>query len=121
MASISSAYTGQSSPVFSGSPAKFNAGTNTAGSVPVINSVFASGVASQLSDTTRDYMVYLVIATAGSAFAVQIGPTSTPANTIILSTTPAAGECISIRLPAGWFLIWAGTLTTLDDQIAIGC
>jgi hypothetical protein len=121
MSTISPAYTGfAASPTFSG-VAKFTGGTSTAGSAPVIASAFASGVASQLADLTRDYMVYLVVATAGSAFTVAIGPTSGAVNVIVASETPAAGMAVSVRLPAGWFLEWAGTLTTLDDQIAIGC
>jgi hypothetical protein len=26
-----------------------------------------------------------------------------------------------VRLPAGWFLKWAGTSTTLARQTAVGC
>ena len=66
-------------------------------------------------------MVYLQIGTAGTAFTLAIGPTSTPANTIISSATPTATELLAVRLPAGWFLKWAGTSTTLASQKAIGC
>jgi hypothetical protein len=96
-------------------------GTSTSGSAPVLTTTFANGTAAQLADTTRDYMIYLTVGTAGSAFSIAIGPTSTPANTILSSNTPNSGEAISFRLPAGWFVKWAGTSTTLANQIAIGC
>lgn len=121
MSSIASAFTGQVSPAFSGSPAAFNAGTSTAGSAPVITPANTSGVAAQLSDHTRDYMVYLTIGTAGTALTVLIGPTASPANTIYTAATATAGEAISFRLPAGWFWEWAATTATLAEQIAIGC
>lgn len=96
-------------------------GVNTSQSAPVITPTFASGTAAQLSDTTRDYMVYFQIGTAGTAFSVKIGPTSTPANTIMASATPTADEFISFRLPAGWYAEWTGTSTTITTQTAIGC
>jgi hypothetical protein len=98
-----------------------NAGTDTAGSAPALTPTFSNGVASQLSDKTRDYMVYLQIGTAGTAFSLAIGSTSTPANTIMASATPTADEFLSFRLPAGWYVKWAGTSTTLTTQTAIGC
>lgn len=98
-----------------------NAGTNSSGSAPVLTPTFASGTAAQLADLTRDYMVYLEIGTAGTANVVAIGPTSTPANTVIASGVATAGEIMTIRLPAGWFLKWSATTATLANQIAIGC
>ncbi len=91
------------------------------GNAPVLTPSFANGTASQLSDTTRDYLVYLQIGTAGTAFTLAIGPTSTPANTIMASATPLSDELLSFRLPAGWYVKWAGTSTTLTTQTAIGC
>jgi hypothetical protein len=82
---------------------------------------FANGTASQLSDTTQDYMVYLQLGTPGTAFSLAIGPTSTPANTIMASATPLADELLSFRLPAGWYVKWAGTATTITTQTAISC
>lgn len=98
-----------------------NAGTSSAGSAPVITPTFATGTPAQLSDLTRDYMVYLEIGTAGTANVVKIGPTSTPANTIIASGVATAGEIMTVRLPAGWYLEWSATTATLASQIAIGC
>jgi hypothetical protein len=96
-------------------------GSNTAGSAPVLAPAFAAGTAAQLSDTTRDYMVYLAVTTSGTATTVAIGPTSTPANTILPSSSVTAGQLISFRLPAGWYVKWAGTTTAIATQTAIGC
>lgn len=97
------------------------AGVNTAGSAPVLTPAFGNGVAAQLADLGRDYIVYFQIGTAGTGFTLAIGPTSTPANTIFASATPVSEELLSFRLPAGWFVKWAGTNTTLANQAAVGC
>ena len=96
-------------------------GTKTTTGAAALTPTFANGTAAQLSDVTRDYHVYFTVGTAGSAFTVAIGPTSTPATTIVSSNTPNTGESISFRLPAGWFVKWAGTSTTLANQAAVGC
>lgn len=82
---------------------------------------FMVGAASQLSDKTRDYMVYLTIGTAGTGCTLTIGPTGTPAYTIHSSSTPTAAMQLDVRLPAGWYLELAGSSTTIANQIAIGC
>lgn len=97
-----------------------NGGTSTAGSALVLTPTFSSGVAAQLTDTTRDYMVYLTIGTAGTANTLAIGPTSGVANTLISSATATSGELMTVRLPAGWFLKWTATTATLATQTAIG-
>jgi hypothetical protein len=98
------------------------AGTNTSASAPVITSPgFVSGTASQLSDLTRDYIVYFTIATGGGTVTIAIGPTSTPANTIVSSATGVAGVVIPIRLPAGWYLEITVATSTIGRQIAVGC
>jgi hypothetical protein len=98
-----------------------NAGSNTAGSAPVLTPTFASGTASQLSDTTRDYMVYLNVTTSGTATSVTIGPTSAGSTvSIVASASVTAGQVIVFRLPAGWYVKWTGTTTVLA-QAAIGC
>lgn len=102
-------------------PVSFPAGTSTAPSAPVLTPTFASGTAAQLSDLTRDYMVYLECTTTGTATTIAIGPTSTPANTIMASAACTAGAVYSVRLPAGWWLKWAGTTTAFATQTAIGC
>lgn len=96
-------------------------GTNTSAAANTITPTFANGTAAQLSDLTRDYMVYLVVGTAGTAFTLAIGPTSTPAHTIVPSSTATSGEVITVRLPAGWFLEWTATTATLAGQAAVSC
>jgi hypothetical protein len=96
-------------------------GTSSAGSAPVLTPTFANGTAAQLTDLTRDYIVYLECTTAGTATTIAIGPTSTPANTIMASAAATAGVVYTVRVPAGWFLKWAGTTTAFATQTAIGC
>jgi hypothetical protein len=99
-----------------------DAGSSTAPSAPVLTPAFANGTAAQLSDTTRDYMVYLTVTTSGTATSVTIGPTSAAsAATVMGSAAATAGQVISFRLPAGWYVKWAGTTTAIADQAAIGC
>jgi hypothetical protein len=99
-----------------------NGGTNTSPSVPVISSPgFASGTASQLSDLTRDYEVYFTIGTGGGTVTIAIGPTSTPANTIVNAAVGVNGEVIRVRLPAGWYLEITVATSTIAKQIAVGC
>ena len=98
-----------------------NAGVSTAGSAAALTPTFASGTAAQLTDTTKDYQIYLQFGAIGSAMSVAIGPTSTPANTIISSAVVAAGEVVSFRLPASWYAKVTFTTTTLANQAAISC
>ena len=97
------------------------AGMSSASSAPALTPTFASGTAAQLSDVTRDYTVYLECTTSGTATTIAIGPTSTPANTIMASAPATAGTVYTVRLPAGWYLKWAGTTTAFATQTAIGC
>jgi len=98
-----------------------NAGINTSGSAPVITPTF-DGTASQLSDTSRDYMVYLTVTTSGTVTTVEFGPTSAAVDDVILvdDASVTAGQCISFRLPAGWWVKASGT-TTVFLQTAVGC
>jgi hypothetical protein len=121
MATIASAFTGLVSPTFSGTPAAFSTGTNTAPSAPILTPANANGTAAQLTDVTRDYMLYLSIGTAGTGLAVAIGPTAGVADTIYTASTATAGQSVSFRLPAGWFWKWTATTATLAEQTAIGC
>lgn len=104
-------------------PVSFPDGTTTAVSAPIINSLGATngGSAVQLSDTSRDYMVYLAVNTAGTATTVSIGHTSAATDVSIISNTAVDRGLISFRLPAGWYFKWAGTTTTISVQNAVGC
>jgi len=100
--------------------ASMNGGTNSSGSAPVLTPAFTTGTAAQLSDTTRDYMVYLNCTTSGTATTIAIGPANTTVNTLVASASFTAGTLYSFRLPAGWWVKWTGT-TTAFAQKAIGC
>ena len=97
-----------------------NAGTNSSGAAAVLTPTFANGTAAQLADLTRDYNVYLAVTASGTATTVAIGPTSTPANTLLPSSSVTAGQMIMFRLPASWYVKWSGTTTTVSAT-AIGC
>jgi hypothetical protein len=100
-----------------------NAGTSSAGSAPVLTALGAvSGTAIQLSDLTRDYLVYLEVTTAGTATSLTIGHTSSANDVTLMSSAAAtAGQVISFRLPAGWWFKWTGTTTAIGNQVAVGC
>lgn len=104
-------------------PVSFPDGTSTAASAPVLTALGAvTATALQLSDTTRDYVVYLEVTTAGTATSLTMGPTSS-ANAVSLMTSQAAtaGQVITFRLPAGWYFKWTGTTTAIGNQVAVGC
>jgi hypothetical protein len=96
-------------------------GTNTAAAASVLAPTFANGAAAQLTDVNRDYMVYMECTTGGTALVVAIGPTATPANSIITSSTATLGELVSFRLPAGWFVKWSAVTAAFANQTAISC
>lgn len=100
-----------------------NAGTNSAGSAPILTALGAvTATAIQLSDLTRDYQVYLEVTTAGTATSVTIGHTNSANDvTIMASAAATAGQVISFRLPAGWWFKWTGTTTAFANQVAVGC
>ncbi len=100
-----------------------DAGTNSAGSAPVLTGLGAvSGTPIQLTDTTRDYLVYLNVTTAGTATSVTMGHTSGAGDvTIAQSETATLGQVYSFRLPAGWYFKWTGTGTAMGNQNAVGC
>ena len=104
-----------------GDPLVLSAGTNTSASAPALTPTFVSGTAAQLSDTSRDYMCYFTIGVGGGTVTLAIGPTSTPANTIVSAATGVEGGVISVRLPAGWFLKITTVTSTIAGQVAVGC
>ena len=105
-------------PLFGPSP-----DSNTAGDATVISSPgFAVGTASQLSDLTRDYMVYIQIGTVGTGCTVEIGHTNAASDAVIFNNaTPGTSELFAVRLPAGWYLKVTGSATTIASQVAVGC
>ena len=85
-------------------------GTNTSHTATASSPTYVSGTAQQ-PNTTQDVMLYIDVTTAAS-LAVAIGPTSTPATTIIATQTAALG-LQSIRVPAGWYVKITGTIADL--------
>jgi hypothetical protein len=101
-----------------------NGGSKTSGSAPILTAVAGTsgGAAVQLVDVTRDYMVYIEIGTAGTAFTMSMGHTSAGTDvTLHASGTAVSGDVLSFLLPAGWFFKWAATTATLAQSVAVGC
>src|SRR5260370_23816912 len=67
--------------------------TNSEAAAGVLTPVFANGVAAQLADTGRDYMVYLTFTTAGTAVSLAVRPTAAPGHRLVpllpISARPA--------------------------------
>ena len=107
-----------------------NAGYNSAGSVNVLlgGTIGSGGAAilgtaatgTQLSDTTRDYMVYIGVTAGGAAATLTIGPANTAVNTLYAAATCNVGTDYAFRLPAGWYVRFQGT-AGITQQIAISC
>jgi hypothetical protein len=96
--------------------------SNSAGSAPILTALGSvSGTSIQLSDTTRDYMVYLEITTAGTATTVEIGHTAAASDVLIMSAGAVSAGVVAFRLPAGWWFKWTGTVTAIANQNAVGC
>jgi hypothetical protein len=99
-------------------------GSDTAASAPVLTAVAGTngGAAVQLTDTTRDYNVYLQVGTAGTAWIVSMGHTSSGNDvTLHASGVATAGQVLTFRLPAGWYFLWSATTATLAQSVAVGC
>lgn len=100
------------------------AGTATQYSAPVLSPVAGTngGAAVQLTDATRDYMIYLQVNVAGTAFQVTMGNSSAGTGATVCTGGPVtSGQVISFRLPAGWFFRWSATTATLARSTAVGC
>ena len=100
-----------------------NQGINTSGGAPILTGVAGTngGGGVQLSDTNRDYNVYLQVGTAGTAFIVTMGHTSAANDvTIHASGTATSGQVVSFLLPTGWWFAWSATTATLAQSVAVG-
>lgn len=95
----------------------FNSGTDTSGTATASSPAFTSGTALQLN-TSQDTTLYIAIQTS-AALAVAIGPTSTPANTIMPSQSYALGMQ-TIHVPKSWWVKITGTIADLTIT-AITC
>ncbi len=105
-------------------------GYNSAGGISVLgggtigaggNAILGTAASgTQLSDITKDYMVYITVTAAGAAATMSIGPANTAVNTISAASTCNVGTQYSFRLPAGWYVRFQGT-AGITQQIAISC
>jgi hypothetical protein len=95
---------------FLGGTVHFYSGTDTSPSATASSPTFVSGTALQLN-TTQDTTLYIAVQTS-AALAVAIGPTSTPASTIMPSKSYAL-SLNTIRVPKGWWVKITGTIADL--------
>lgn len=103
-----------------GSPGTWVGETTTPVATATTPTLANSATGTQI-DTVHDTMLYLTVGTAGTAMVIKIGPTSTPANTVVSSSTATTGESYTIRVPAGWYVSWTATTATMANQLAVTC
>ena len=106
-----------------------NAGDNTSAAATYLNATIGAGgnailgtaaSGTQLSDLTRDYMVYLQVMTGGAGATISIGAANTAVSTLFANATCGPGTLYSFRLPAGWYIRFQGT-AGITQQTAISC
>ena len=105
-----------------------NSGDNTGAAAVYLNATIGAGAnailgtaatGTQLSDTTRDYMVYLTSVGGGGGATLSIGPANTAVSTLYANATIGTGFSYSFRLPAGWYI--RAQATVAFTQTAISC
>jgi hypothetical protein len=88
--------------------------SNPSTTATLTTQTFTTSTAKQLS-TTNDVMLYGRV-TAAVVWSLNLGPTSTPATTMIsiASVTPAILYNVSYRVPAGWYVsVTCATMASL--------
>jgi hypothetical protein len=104
-------------------------GDNTNAAAVYLNGTIGAGAAAilgtaatgtQLSDTTRDYMVYIGVTAGGAAATLSIGAANTAVATLYAAATCGVGSQYAFRLPAGWYIRFQGT-AGITQQTAISC
>lgn len=96
-------------------------GFDTSLSAPSPAQALAINVVGQLTDLTRDYMLYLTFSGAGN-LTINIGNANPPTRTVIPATAVVAGALYPVRIPAGWFIKLTGTGTVaIASQNVVGC
>jgi len=99
-------------------------GVSTSVSATAVTTSFPQTTATQLADTTRDYMVYLTMTGGGSAktLSLSMGPSTGQENTVFdLVSTPGQSVPVTVRLPAAWYVYWDGTASLTTSTIAVSC
>jgi hypothetical protein len=99
----------------------YRAATNTARGATASTPTIANTATGVQVDATKDVMLYLTCSLAGTGFTLKIGPTSTPAYTLVNNVAVAIGECFSVRVPGGWYVSWQATTATFANQQAVTC
>jgi hypothetical protein len=106
-------------------------GVNSSLSATYLNATIGAGgnallgtaaTGTQLSDTTRDYMVYLTSVGGSAGATLTIGTASSAAGcfaTLYANATIGTGFSYSFRLPAGWYI--RPQATVAFTQTAISC
>ena len=106
-----------------------NSGDNTNAAAVYLNGTIGAGAnailgtaatGTQLSDTTRDYMVYIGVTAGGAAATLSIGAANTAVATLYAAATCGVGTQYAFRLPAGWYIRFQGT-AGITQQTAISC
>lgn len=101
-----------------------NNGINSAGSVNVLSTLKIAPqetTGTQIGDTTRDYMCYVICTAGGTNNTLTIGSaTGGTSATIFAAATMAAGTSADFRLPAGWYIFFNGT-GTFGTQFGVSC
>ena len=106
-----------------------NSGDNTSAAAVYLNATIGAGgnailgtaaSGTQLSDLTRDYMVYIGVTAGGAAATLSIGAANTAVATLYAAATCGVGSQYAFRLPAGWYIRFQGT-AGITQQTAISC
>ena len=99
----------------------YRAATNTSSGATASTPTIANTATGVQVNATKDVMLYLTCSTLGTGFTLKIGPTSTPAYTIVNNVAVAIGECFSVRVPGGWYVSWQATTAAFANQQAVTC
>jgi hypothetical protein len=99
----------------------YRAATNTASGATASTPTIANTATGVQVNATKDVMLYLTCSLAGTGFTLKIGPTSTPAYTIVSNVAVTIGDCFAVRVPGGWYVSWQATTATFANQQAVTC
>lgn len=98
-------------------------GVNTSVSAAATTATFPLTVATQLPDTTRDYMLYMTLTGGGSgtSLTLSMGPATGQENTVFAFTSTPVTSPVTVRLPAAWYVYWSGTASLTTATLAVSC
>jgi hypothetical protein len=99
----------------------YRAATNTSSGATASTPTIANTATGVQMNATKDVMLYLTCSLAGTGFTLKIGPTSTPAYTLVNNVAVTVGDCFAVRVPGGWYVSWQATTATFANQQAVTC